>query len=226
MNVCRVTNLKPHERRATTRDDQDPEHLRQAVARARSVVARKCRAIGSRRLLTLTTREPVTDLDEFWILWKRFLQRCERAGIHFRYVAVPELQKRGAWHLHVAIDRFIPQRALLTQWLALVGSGSINLTAFNTQASSAETCIAISSYISKYLGKDMGSSDLGRKRYRTSVGIPVLKDTIQIPAQFSGTMINLYELFKQESQLTPGSYRVNDYGGKWIASWGSTLDER
>jgi hypothetical protein len=222
MSVVKVTNRKHHERIASVRDEQTEEAQRVAISRARQVVAKKCRAIGAARMLTLTTREPVTDLDAFWKLFQRFLQRCRRSGLEFQYVAVPELQKRGAWHVHVAIDRFLPHSAIYAEWVAVVGSGTSDLHFFRA-GNDAERCIAVAGYISKYIGKALMGSDFGRKRYRCSKGIEIEKETFETDRVLVCSPHHLACLFHQETDLLPRSVRVNDYGGKWVASWGDTM---
>lgn len=201
---------------------QEAETQRVAVARARSVVARKCRSIAASRMLTLTTREAVTDLERFWRLFTRFLQRCRRAGIEFRYVAVPELQKRGAWHLHVAIDRYLPHAQVYAEWIAVVGSGTADLHKFKAR-SDADKAIAVAGYISKYIGKTLMGAEFGRKRYRCSRGIEVSKETEVMDRRFTGDVVTVAEAFELFTGREPRSVRINDYGGAWAASWGDTF---
>lgn len=124
---------------------------------ARSRVRRLIRAMwrrsgGSIYMWTLTMRD-VTSFDVAEERFTRFARWLRGRGIY--WVAVRELQERGAWHIHLVVDKF-EQHAVVERawqwgfvWLVKVrGSG------------------AACAYVMKYILK--GEVPVGRCRYRVS----------------------------------------------------------
>jgi hypothetical protein len=60
---------------------------------------------GNGRMLTLTFRENVIGLSEAWEAWQGLRLRMLKAWPDLLGAGVWERQRRGAWHLHLAIDR-------------------------------------------------------------------------------------------------------------------------
>ena len=114
------------------------------------------------RFLTLTFHADNDDTrnlkwcnDELNKYFKRMSYRYYGAkGNVFKYITVPELQKRGVWHYHIIIfnSKYIPQPQLLPMW----GHGSVHIEA--VRAGSAGT---VASYVAKYMSKNIIDKDTG-----------------------------------------------------------------
>jgi hypothetical protein len=165
-NVYLACTLKP--RRADgelTEDDQ-----RRSLARTKTAIYDKLRTIRADRLLTLTVRENVVDLDLFHGYVKRFLRAIKNyPSLSFDYVCVFEQQKRGAWHAHLAIRNFRDARLLRKLWLSIIGHGNGNIDLSYRGSSTAH---GLARYLSKYIAKNAELIGFNKKRYWSSKGIP------------------------------------------------------
>jgi hypothetical protein len=112
-------------------------------------------ALGPTRFVTLTSgadESPAESLARLSGRWKAFHQRMVRRFGQLEYVAVIELQDRGAPHLHVLVrSPFIPQTWLATN-AAQVGFGRI--------ADVRRTSHGIVGYITKALGPGTTAASL------------------------------------------------------------------
>jgi len=109
-------------------------------------------------LLTLTYRENITDIRQGYSDFTAFVQSLRyKFGKVFKYVAVPEFQKRGAVHFHALVwglpsEIFVEERK--TRTLAkLWGLGFVFLKKTDGDAK-------LSSYLSKYMTKAFSDSSL------------------------------------------------------------------
>ncbi len=155
------------------------QNLQRAARRAKAHVRWACRAIGADHMLTFTYRENMTDRARLCSDWRRLRARLQRAFPGFRYVCVPELQKRGAFHLHVAVAGRYDVRTILRHWRAVVGDfegksgGAVNVRGPSAGAGAAWNRSKLSSYLSKYIGKSLLDDDAvaGKRSYFVSKGI-------------------------------------------------------
>jgi len=145
-------------------------------------------AMGADRLLTLTYRENRTDPAQAWEDWQRFARLCRERFQEFKYVVVPERQKRGAVHFHVALNTYYSVRTLRALWLQVVTEGNIDITTPRTGG--RWQVYKLAGYLSKYIAKTIGNTEkkdendpaglaqlvpLGSHRFRTSLGIEIVK---------------------------------------------------
>jgi hypothetical protein len=161
-------------------------------------------------------------LGDAWAMFGRFLQRARRAGLRFQYVAVPEKQKRGAWHFHVAVDVFLPIGNVQAEWFS-VGGGNVDVKFFEDRHGSeaAEGCAV---YLGKYIGKELESSEFGRQRYRTSQGIKLDVERLDVhPAMTAGTRA-VRTTFQAMTGLQAGKLKKFPYVVT-VASWGDGDDD-
>lgn len=132
------------------------------------------------RLLTLTYRENMGDFNRLLSDWKKFTRVLRDVG-SFVFVAVPERQKRGAWHLHIAVRGFKDVVFFRKVWHSIVGSGSVNIV-YRRGSRSAWPSQRLAFYLSKYLGKTWDSDQESlhnRKRFFTSRGLTPPVELIQ-----------------------------------------------
>ena len=176
-----------------SREDMDDITLQKSVQRSRRTIKDRCKSMGADRLLTLTTRADITNLDEFWALFDSFRRllkkRLKRSNNSFSYVAVPELHKNGSYHFHLAISGFYDVYLLRSCWrfvlkkrgytfynekkCVIQGDGNVDITDPKRYKRSrkASTPSSIASYIAKYLSKDLAVL-FNKKRFASSRGIP------------------------------------------------------
>jgi len=147
----------------------------QSLARARRGLRRLINSnvnLGPARdcFLSLTFRENLTDLGEanrrFRLFAKRLRRYLAAQGCRLAYVAVPEQQKRGAWHYHLALFSFpyTPVATLADLW----GEGYVQIKCLDARSD-------IGAYLAKYLsapaGSAAGQATAGQKSYWASRGL-------------------------------------------------------
>lgn len=171
---CKALHAMPKAKRGESENRET--NVESAARRAKQALRLKCKAIGADHMLTLTTRANIEDLDEFHTLFKRWA-RIMSTSKRLSYVAVPERQERGAWHLHVAINGKPARWRAIRVWLRVVGGkgeGYVHLRSPDGgHYGQGWEQHKLAGYISKYIGKDVGVAALNRKRYWASKGIDV-----------------------------------------------------
>lgn len=144
------------------------------LKRTRRAITDKAVEHNLSRFLTLTLdpkackpEESVEYIRKTWNKFRTSLKRLHGQAIPF--ITVLEFQKSGYAHLHILIDRFIPQNWISEAWSS-VGGGKI---VFIKQVDVRR----IGPYLSKYLTKDLLNSSQQRKyrRFTTSRGINLFK---------------------------------------------------
>lgn len=181
------------------------ENLERAIRRARQAVHHHCRQIGADHMLTLTTRENITDRAQFLELFTRFIRnvrtkdavpfirdskRLLRLEVsdekrNWAYCGVPELQDRGAYHIHVACVGRQDLDLLRSCWYDALGgspndSSSESLGQIDVQyrqrrwrgQTEEYKTFGLVSYLTKYISKSFElDKELGQHRYAVSRGI-------------------------------------------------------
>ncbi|MDB0564657.1 Rep protein [Ralstonia solanacearum] len=181
--VQRLNDLRDLPRRARgakpeNEDDKEARaaSVKSAAKRAKQNVRLRCKTARVTHMITLTTRECITDLDRFLGLWDAFRRAMARYS-QFHYIAVPELQKRGAWHMHVAVSGRVALNLARRVWLKVVGGrGKGYCHIRNPQGAhfgKQWKLDALASYVAKYIGKDIAETRFNKKKYYTSRGINV-----------------------------------------------------
>jgi len=154
-----------------------------AVRRATQQIRLRCKEIAANRMVTLSFRKNIIEMDEAYPFFKEFFRRMRLHG-EFHYVAVPERQERGAWHLHVACQGRIAEKLIIKVWQRVLGrvdgksQGYAHIRNPKRSDSQRENgrrweSHRLAAYISKYISKDVSGRDLNDKRYWTSRGIAV-----------------------------------------------------
>lgn len=179
--ACKTYAIAPRRARGAKPETEEDKEARStsakaAAKRAKQNVRLRCKAARVTHMLTLSTRECITDLERFLKIWDAF-RRTMGAHREFHYIAVPELQKRGAWHMHVAVSGRAALNLARRAWLKVVG-GRGKGYCFISNPKGAHfgkqwKLDALASYIAKYIGKDIGTDRFNKKKYYTSRGINV-----------------------------------------------------
>ena len=146
-----------------------------APRRARTCIRRHIMGSACDRMLTLTYRENFSDRDLADQQVSALLRIIKRWHKGIGYLAVPEYQKRGAIHWHIALNTRVEATRVRKAWNKILEksglSGNINLQYFPSAAKQA-------AYLAKYVSKDMDDPNRGtRKRYKRNRGL-VIPETV------------------------------------------------
>jgi len=190
-------------RRNTSKDEMCESVLRKSCQRAKTQIRRKCLSLQADRLLTITFRKNETDID---LAWKKFKYFCTlmrwRYGERFQYVAVPEYQKRGAVHYHLAVRGWYHYNTVRRLWARASGDsgGNVDFTGIVKRHGKTErNPRKIANYISKYISK-ADSVTFNKRRYSSG-------GKIEVPAPVYGwlaiTESAVYHLCTLVEKMTP-----------------------
>lgn len=138
------------------------------------------------KFLTLTFEENITDLEKANQEFTKFMKRLSYYAYKIKknvikYIAVPELQKRGAWHYHIVLFnvKYIPWHILMKIW----GKGSVYINALKKDMQGTEIAKYVTKYISKALKVESKAENIAnyklykekglvnKKRYNCSRGL-------------------------------------------------------
>lgn len=168
MGAQRLSTL-PRAKRGESENSE--QNQLDAAKRAKKQVRLRCKAIGADRMITLTYRENMTDKQRLKKDFDALRRRLGKLG-DFHYVAVAERQKRGAWHLHVAVKGRQNYRILRAIWRGIVGQNNGNIDVRNPFREKGLRH-KLASYLCKYMTKDFAEHAVNEKRYWTSRGIAI-----------------------------------------------------
>ncbi|MFH1292197.1 MAG: hypothetical protein ABIH87_03295 [bacterium] len=149
------------------------------------------------KFMTLTFAENITDLKQANYLFNQFIKRMTYKYPNFRYLAIPEFQKRGAVHYHLLCDMpFIHFSVIHETW----GHGNIDIKTLKDVDN-------IGAYVCKYLSKDMfDERTFGKKKFFRS---QTLKDPIEILGWLATKFIERFL-----SLLTPSFEKT--FESEWV----------
>lgn len=149
----------PSARRSAAALNADSEAVRspESVRASKAALRRLVYQLAPDRMLTLTYRENMTDYSQAQRDFTKFRKSFSMRFPGSCFVAVPEKQRRGAWHFHVALRGYCSISTLRRWWPH--GHAQIDYRKRKIHSDSTK----IGMYLSKYLGKDLGV--LGRAAY-------------------------------------------------------------
>lgn len=165
-----------------TDEEEEEKRLRnreRAARRAKTKVRRLCKSMGLDALLTLTYRANVTDSSVARKHLKEFVRRIRRVLPGFAYVAAFERQKRGAWHVHLAVHalpRDLPWQGVKVKsysvvraiWRSVTGELGGNIDQSRRKRSSQSGPAKIAAYLSKYMLKAFHDGEDHSNRFSAS----------------------------------------------------------
>jgi hypothetical protein len=184
------TAPKPEKSQSEIEADK-ADNQRRAVNHAKKTTRYLVQQMQADRLLTLTYRDCVEDREKVKDDFTRF-RRLVKEGwkgrpglINWRYVAVLELQQRGAYHIHIAVRGWQPVSFLRECWYRALGAsidskgsetpGAINVTpprdATGASRKKEWASVRLASYIVKYMAKTFGETSTEKNRYWRSKDI-------------------------------------------------------
>lgn len=199
------------------------EHLERAEKRAKAQVRRKIMSAGLDHLLTLTTRENITEFQDAAEIFQSFIRKVHKHLPEWIYVAVAETQMRGSFHWHIAVKGWQKVELLRRCWREVCGEGNIDVQAPKGKTGCHQwKIIRLALYLSKYITKNIEESDsgylvIGRHRYRTSLGIDD-KVTCKVFPVVSGENAVVEWLMEITGRI--GFKRTFERGrAGWMCSW-------
>lgn len=213
-------NIPPKSGKGLGEDRQgnDDRSARRAKSRIRQLIL----TAGADHLLTLTYRHNQTDFAQSCDELRRFVRLVKGRFPEWLYIGVPEKQKRGAWHWHLAVVGRQDVDFLRACWLRVIGEGNIDVKAPKRAGVAGNDRLGLVRYLCKYLSKGFkeGHRELNGRRFRASLGIPVPGVRILMPQEARGDV----SAFVQD-QLEALTGRVgftwtadNGMAG-WACSW-------
>ena len=142
-----------------------------APRRARTCIRRHIMGSACDRMLTLKYNQNFSDRDSEDVHVTALIRKIRKKYKGIGYLAVPEYQKRGAIHWHVALNQRICATWTRSAWNKILEEsgliGNINLRYFPNPAKQA-------AYLAKYVSKDMSDPKRGkRKRYKRNRGLVI-----------------------------------------------------
>lgn len=193
-------------RKNTDKDSMDEVALKKSQQRAKRTVRHKLLTMQADRLLTLTYRENMTDVDQGWKDLHAFSRKMKHVfGDRWQYVCVPELQKRGAVHFHLAIKGFYPVNLVRKLWRTVIGEGNIDITdpgKYQLQHTSRKNAAwnpkKIANYLSKYITKNETVA-FNRRRYSST--------KIELPEPLTGWVAYGLPMFSLFENIVKGLTR-------------------
>ena len=187
-------------RKKSEKKEMDFLTLQKSQNRSKKQVRHRCMCIRADRLLTLTFKENVKSIEDAWKRLEYFHKLMRfRYKDRYQFVSVPEYQKRGAVHFHLAISGFYSVRVVRHLWRKAAGSfgGNIDITDPKKFDKKSWNPRRIGQYISKYISKT-DSVAFNKKRYGASKNQPQpIKHTGWLSPGVADPLYLLRELFAQ-----------------------------
>lgn len=150
--------------------ENSEQNLLDAAKRAKQQVRLRCKAIGADRMITLTYASNMVDKPLLKKHFDAFRRRMSKYRA-FHYVAVCERQKRGAWHMHIAVRGRVVYNLVRSIWRSVIGEQARVHVRDPFREKGLRHKLA--SYLSKYITKDFEEHSLNEKRYWASRGVVV-----------------------------------------------------
>lgn len=214
-----VPNLLPT-KAGRGNSEQREQHEDRAMRRARSRLRQLILSAQADHLLTLTYRENVTNYKQASNNLSAFIRLVRTYLPKWVFITVPERQKRGAWHWHLAVVGRQDVDLLRRCWRHVVGEGNIDV---QKPRRGKNRRLGIVAYLSKYLAKGFTENDreLNGHRYRASLGIQVPGELVEIPEHLRGE-VSAYVLAQLRERAGNVGFVWADplLMAGWACSWG------
>lgn len=160
--------------------ENSDQSMESSARRAKKNVRLRAQTIGADRLLTLTYRGAMTDMDRLKRDFDAFRRAMRRSG-DWHYVAVIERHKSGGFHVHVAVHGRLAYNLVRGIWRRVIGPDAMGRPGGNIDVKNPKDGHRygpwkrhmLAAYISKYITKALDDHELNKKRYWSSKGIPV-----------------------------------------------------
>lgn len=127
----------------------------------------KCNANEWKTFITLTIAENLTDINKANKKLRYFIDKIQRIYKDFKYICIPEFQKRGAVHYHLLTNIDINDKRFIYKQPGKEKFKHIKYwnEGFNSVDSLEKDIKKIVGYISKYMTKDIDDRLYNHRRY-------------------------------------------------------------
>lgn len=148
------------------------ENKKRSLARSRANMRRDMLSAGMQVMWTYTYASTMLDREKAIADRKEFERRVKRIYPHYVAITVEERQTKrgeaegneGTWHLHTAVRDWFDVRIMRNLWQEVIGEpGRVHVGFKPDGRGNAYTKLA--SYMSKYMGKEMGEGLEEKHRY-------------------------------------------------------------
>ena len=202
-------------------------NMKRAARRAKTRVRRMVKVLGLDALLTLTYRENQQDLTLCKRHLKEFVRRMKRLLPGFVYVAAFERQKRGAWHVHMAVHalpRDLPAangvkvksfNVVRAVWRGVVGDLGGTINQAKRKRWSQQSTGKLAAYLSKYMLKAFEEGDDWSNRYSGSAAVEV-PDAVKLTFRGAGLAELIGLVF---DDIAAGDVQCMS----WLSRWGDVF---
>lgn len=144
--VIDTGEVKEYKHGETRKDNTD--NLRRTFKKIRNIINYNFCGGNNELMFTGTYRENMTDREQLYHDFEKFIKRLKYKYGHVEYMNIVEPQGRGAWHVHVLLkfmdcDKiFIPNKELAELW----GKGFVTVRRIRSDVDN------LGAYLSAYLG--------------------------------------------------------------------------
>jgi hypothetical protein len=214
-----ISTLAPKKSGRGSSENREENETR-AVRRAKSRLRQRMLASNADHLLTLTYRANMTDCDRANADLTRFVRLVRAHFPNWVYIAVPEKQKRGAWHWHMAVRGRQDVVLLRSLWLQVVGEGNIDVQPPKGEGQNRQ--LGLVKYLGKYLAKgfEEGHRELNGRRFRSSLGIEIPLEYLTLPKECRQNVAGYAVDHLVATTGTVGFVWVaDDMPAGWACSW-------
>lgn len=196
-----------------TRSEQ-MQGMRRSIRRLRMIINANFFGESNELFITLTYAENMQDIKRLYKDYVIFYQKLKRRykDYGFEYIAVPEPQLRGAWHLHVLLKSmnkeylYIPNNEVADLW----GHGF-------TKTQRLKDVDNVGAYVSAYLtdlyDEDTGVKTKGARVYLYPAGMNLYRCSrgIKKPEIVKGNLglDERYKVYEKQFEITQGDAVVN-----------------
>jgi len=205
------------------KEEKDRDNKNRAIRRARQKIRWIVKSAQFDHMITLTYRDNMQDVEQLKGDWKRFVRLVHAKYPEWSFIAIKELQERGALHLHIAVKGRQDIKYLRRCWYLALGSspnvegaetpGAINVRAplkrwggkgYNWRPDK------LSGYLTKYLHKCFEISEHASKRYWTSKDVKIEEpQKIWLGATtFTDAIVETHDM-------------IRAYGAEFVSMWAS-----
>lgn len=212
-----IPEAKERERKDEAEIDRD-RSLKVSADRSLNKVYDYARANMWEWFFTLTFNPDKVDsfnYDEVTQKLSKWVRNLRRVCPDMKYVVVPEQHKSGRWHFHGLFSNVDELRMVDSGYTDASGKTIYNVGNYSLGFSTAtrvEDSGRASSYLSKYITKDLADSTFGKKRYWASRNLDLPQEYI-LEVPHADTAQLKRELFAECSwhKATEGMMQSVDY---------------
>lgn len=211
------------------------ENIRRSKLRAKARVKLIAMEMGVDRLGTFTIRkvgDMVVSYDDLLRCWDLFRRLALRADRYFRYVAAPELQRNGQWHIHAGLSGYQNAKQFTRMWQAALNRvlgrdktlihgadspGTFNIPKRPYVGSVLTRSKRIAKYIAKYIGKTL-ETGFNRKSHFHTTGIkvtPAQRQWLQAQSRDAAVI----EVLRKWGLIDDGCPRVTIWNRDGQSAW-------